>query len=99
MSNLILCDKYLVKNINNKEKPRRLVAIFSFNEYGDQGKHKYTFHFQGDEGIETIPGAKAKLIPLKWYQKDTYKAGLLGGVIGFLASIAILGIKNYFGLN
>lgn len=95
----LLCDKYFVENTKDQSKPKRLIAIYSFNEYGDQGKDKYTFHVQGKNGIELIPGNQANLIPLKWYQKDTYKAGILGGIIGFLLSLALQWLQIYFSFN
>lgn len=99
METFMLCDKYLVEDVNRREiSPKRLLAIFSFNRYGDQGKEKYTFHVSGKEGIEIIPGSRARLLGLKWYQKDTYRAGLWGGFIGFLCSLALLGLRAYFRL-
>lgn len=95
-SHFILCDKYLVEEVNKAGKQRRLIAIYSWNQYGDQGRDKYTFHVEGKDGIETISGATGKLIPLKWYQQDTYMAGILGGIIGFLASLAVMFIQNKF---
>lgn len=94
--NFILCDKYFVEEVNQTGKPKRLVAIYSWNQYGDQGRDKYTFHVEGKNGIETISGVNGKLIPLKWYQQDTYHAGILGGIIGFLASLAVMFIQNKF---
>ena len=92
----MLCDKYFVEETDKKGKAKRLVAVYSWNEYGSQGKDKYSFHVEGQNGIEVISGAKAKLMPLSWYQKDTYKAGVLGGIIGFLASLALMLIKNQY---
>ena len=95
MSNYILCDKYLIKDRGSKEKPKRLMGIFSFNQYGDQGKDKYSYHVHSRKnGVEVIPGQRAELLDLKWYHKDTYWAGIMGGVIGFLSSLAVLGLKN-----
>lgn len=92
----ILCDKYLVEKDGKNGKPKKLAAIYTWNEYGDQGRDKYTFHVEGKDGIETISGTNGNLVPLKWHQQDTYKAGILGGIIGFLASLAIMYIQNKF---
>ena len=96
----MLCNEYMVQDKNFKDsKPKRLLAIFSMNMPGDQGKDKYSFHVRGKEGVEIIPGSRAILSSLKWYQKDTYRAGLLGGFLGFLSSLVILGLKNYLGIR
>ena len=84
---LILCDAYLVKKKGDKAK--RLFGIFSFNQYGSQGKDKYTFHVLGKAGIETVAGTDAVLMPLKWYQKDVYRSAILGGIAGFLFSLLV----------
>ena len=96
-THFMLCDQYLVEDKEMRQNGlKRLMAIFSFNRYGDQGKDKYSFHVRGKEGIEIIPGSRARLCALKWYQKDTYRAGLLGGLLGFLSSLTILGLKGLF---
>ncbi len=98
-THFMLCDQYLVEDVNLRGvAPKRLVAVFSFNSYGDQSKDKYSFHVRGRDGIEIIPGSRARLSGLRWYQKDTYRAGLLGGLLGFFSSLMLLGLKVYFRL-
>jgi hypothetical protein len=83
----ILCDAYLVKKGNERRK--RLFGIMSFNQYGSQGKDKYTFHVLGTNGIETISGADGILMPLKGYQKNVYRSAFLGGTLGFILSLLV----------
>ncbi len=88
----MLCDKYLVKMRNSACKSRRLFAIFSTNMPGSQNEENLTYYVHGDKGIELVAGASADLTDLKWHQKETYQAGILGGLIGFISSLALLGL-------
>ncbi len=85
----VLCDSYYVKQEGSKEKPNRLFGIFSFNEYGSQGKDHVTFHVLTKDGIACVPGKHAELISLKWYQKDVYRSAFCGGVIGSLLTYGV----------
>ena len=85
----ILCDNYLVKDSRDQDKPKRLFGIFSFNQYGSQGKDHVTFHVLERNGIECISGQYAKLVPLRWYQKDVNRAAMLGGIAGAIVSICV----------
>ena len=62
-----------------------MFGFLSFNRYGDQGSEKFTFHVITPEGIiKAVPGGDAELLPLKWWQTDTFRAGVFGGFLGAL---------------
>ena len=60
----------------------RMFGLLSFNQYGEQGPERFSFHVLTRNGVEIIPGSDAELLPLRWWQKDSIVAGIIGGVIG-----------------
>lgn len=68
------------------------------NQPGSQNAKYLTYYVHGKEGIELIGGTDGELQDLRWYQIDTYRAWIFGGLIGFLFSIALTGLKVWLNL-
>lgn len=73
--------EYVVKD-KSDGKTYRMFGVLSFNRYGDQAQEKFSFHVLTKTGFRIISGRNAELLPLRWWQKDTIVASIIGGTMG-----------------